>query len=584
MTVDSRASTPARDDSVRRDPATPGPLGIVTALLAYLLLDQIFAFGNRISTLAIEPRARLSIELLVAVGLLAIWKRRGRALPRTVIWLAGAVIAAAAALRYLDVTAPGVLGRRFDLNADLPHVGNVASMFVEALSPWQQLAILGAVAGALIAATLVCAGALHALDRGLESPALRWIATVSAILGVVLFVAQQASYDAPSEGGLDAAIQGDDTAEDTAWDPWVGRMESHLDDPTPWPFAEPVTSIVGRQLATLRRGSGELRLRSVVPSSLSGLEDDSGIPAHVVLIFLESYGVTLIDDPQHFPYIEATYNEVEADLVRNGFVVGSVRAISPTFGGGSWRAHATLMSGIRIDNEQLYDRLLESQWRGLPHLLAEKGYRTVAAEPGIRDSWPEGDGLRLDRVYDAHDLDYRGPPIGWWIIPDQYTLYKMGRAELTEAERPVFAKISLILSHIPYVPIPPVVEDWSRFDSGTAYPSSLPSVGADDYRDLTELSIRYVAAFRYELEILKRWLIDELPHNTLVIVSGDHQPPMLSTHSNDSWDVPLHVFSRRPELVEAFVEAGFAPGLVPPSEARLPMESFLRLFLEIFDG
>ncbi|MGH9335506.1 MAG: sulfatase-like hydrolase/transferase, partial [Vicinamibacteria bacterium] len=257
---------------------------------------------------------------------------------------------------------------------------------------------------------------------------------------------------------------------------------------------------------------------------------------------------------------------------------------SPTFGGGSWRAHATFLSGFHADSEHLYDALLASKRRTLVHVLREKGYRTVAAEPGIKWYWPEGLFYGFDRIYDFEALDYRGPPIGWWKIPDQFTLYRIYQDEIRTAETPLFVKFSLIMTHIPYYPVPQYVPRWSRFDDGTAYDAELQSVAHDAYRDLMELSTWYIEAVGYEVDVLEGFLLDYVPENSLVIIVGDHQPPKLATHDNDSWAVPMHVLSRREDLVRAFDALGLEKGLVPRSPNALRMADFLPRFLEIFDG
>jgi hypothetical protein len=128
------------------------------------------------------------------------------------------------------------------------------------------------------------------------------------------------------------------------------------------------------------------------------------------------------------------------------------------------------------------------------------------------------------------------------------------------------------------------VPDWSRFDDGSAYPAGLKSVAHDAYRDLMELSTWYLAAVGYELDVLEGFLQTYVPDDSLVIIVGDHQPPKLATHDNDSWAVPMHVFSRREDLVRAFDALGFKEGLVPLEESSLHMAGFLEGFLEIFDG
>ena len=50
---------------------------------------------------------------------------------------------------------------------------------------------------------------------------------------------------------------------------------------------------------------------------------------------------------------------------------------SPIFGGQSWLAHATLLSGLAIDNQGRYRALLASPRRTLLHLAQGAGWRTA---------------------------------------------------------------------------------------------------------------------------------------------------------------------------------------------------------------
>lgn len=50
---------------------------------------------------------------------------------------------------------------------------------------------------------------------------------------------------------------------------------------------------------------------------------------------------------------------------------------------------------------------------------------TVAVMPGLRYAWPEGAVYEFTAIYNAERLDYRGPAYGWWVIPDQYSLYRI---------------------------------------------------------------------------------------------------------------------------------------------------------------
>jgi hypothetical protein len=488
---------------------------------------------------------KLSVEILALVLVVVAMKRAGpRSLTRSLRSILAFVLLLASILRYVDVTAFGVLGREMDLHGDFPHLHRVLAMFFEVMTP--SLA-------ALVTAFLLFAGAaafslnylgLGALDRALDPGAARGVAAAASMAGMACF--------------------------------WILPGSA---------FAAPVSSIAARQLGHVWEGAS-------APASLVELDDpevklDSDLSrlggADLFLIFVESYGAVLFEDPRLFEGVEERYREMELRLQRGGYYFSSSQIHSPTFGGGSWRAHATLLSGVEVGSEARYNALLASKRRTLVHALEDKGYRTVAAEPGIQWYWPDGRFYGFDRVYDFEAIGYEGPEVGWWKVPDQFTLYRMYREEIVPARKPLFLKASLLMTHIPYFPTPVYVSDWRRFDDGTAYEVPLKSVAHDAYRDLMELSKWYRDAVLYELDVLEGFLLGYVPEGSLVIVLGDHQPPKLATHDSGSWAVPMHVFSKREDLVRAFDDLGFRSGLLPPANA-LRMEEFSPRFLQIFDG
>lgn len=225
---------------------------------------------------------------------------------------------------------------------------------------------------------------------------------------------------------------------------------------------------------------------------------------------------------------------------------------------------------------------MESERRSLVRNFAAAGYRTVAFEPGIQGSWPDGDWYGFDRIFDAAAIGYDGPAMGWWKIPDQFTLYALHREELADADVPVFAKVSLIMSHIPYWPVPPYVTPWTRFDDGTAYGGPLRSVAHDDARDQAELSERYATSLEYEYRILGGFLREYVSRRSLVVVLGDHQPPRLSLHDSDTWATPIHLFSQDPSLLAPFAALGFERTLIPERGTAWRMSDFPRDLSRLF--
>jgi len=82
------------------------------------------------------------------------------------------------------------------------------------------------------------------------------------------------------------------------------------------------------------------------------------------------------------------------------------------------------------------------------------------------------------------------------------------------------------------------------------------------------LRANYERSVLYDLRVVEDFL-SRRNRDTLVILMGDHQPPLLP-NQRDTFDVPLHVIARDPALLQEFLERGFSRGLVPP--ANLPAQ------------
>jgi hypothetical protein len=90
-------------------------------------------------------------------------------------------------------------------------------------------------------------------------------------------------------------------------------------------------------------------------------------------------------------------------------------------------------------------------------------------------------------------------------------------------------------------------------------------------------------ALLYDMEVLRRYLRDQVKDDTLVIILGDHQPPGGVTGASDGHGVPVHVLSRNRSFVEPFVARGYTPGMTPAgSGPHLGLETFLFSFLRDF--
>jgi hypothetical protein len=263
-----------------------------------------------------------------------------------------------------------------------------------------------------------------------------------------------------------------------------------------------------------------------------------------------------------------------------GYHLVSNRIVSPTFGGGSWLAHGSIDSGLKLD--QFLARLVAQTRRNtLARYMTAAGYHTVELAPGLRQPAPEAAFWGFERSYFAADMRYSGPPFGWFEIPDQYTLRQFDATAATPGRAPLFAQIVLVSSHTPFAPVPPYVTDGS--DAG-AYRSVTQQQWGRIYAppDWSALGAPYVESIAYDLETLGGWLARR-EGNALVVILGDHQPPGFISGEKQPWTVPIHVLSRDPDLIAPFAASGYIEGAAPPPAGELKgMESFLGDFLKAF--
>ncbi|MGK9169152.1 sulfatase-like hydrolase/transferase [Inquilinus limosus] len=348
-----------------------------------------------------------------------------------------------------------------------------------------------------------------------------------------------------------------------------------------------VADQVGRLIPTLAM-AGQFRteeaadpLRGALPATpLAGLGG-----ADVTVVFVESYGRSALEDPRFDTAPMAALAEAAPKLAAAGIHTASGWLASPTRGGQSWLAHATLASGLEVDNQLRYDLLVTGRRMTLVRLFADAGYHTALIAPAITRPLPEATRFYgFDHTLFADDLGYAGPPFGWVTMPDQYTLAAYERWRQRQP-RPLFSEVVLVSSHAPWTPVPALVEDWGSIGDGSLY-RTLPAAGGtpeEVWRDPDRIRTQYGLSVAYSLRAVLDYAGRLLDDHTLMIVLGDHQPAPIVTGPGTPRDVPVHVFSRDPDLVARFRDWGFANGLAPPAAGPVaPMASFRDAFARSF--
>ena len=139
-------------------------------------------------------------------------------------------------------------------------------------------------------------------------------------------------------------------------------------------FAAPVTVVYGRQVNfTINALSGAKTL-APSPSFDSNLSAVSG--ADVLLLFVESYGAVTYERPEFAARLDAPRRALDAAIHASGLDVVSAYVESPTFGGSSWFAHISLLSGIEVRDPDANALLMTERRPTLPTAFAAHGYRT----------------------------------------------------------------------------------------------------------------------------------------------------------------------------------------------------------------
>ena len=511
------------------------------------MLNASLAFQNIWPTPAIYWKGELSIELAALLLVLVIAARRLGPPSRVAIrWLTAFWVLLVAG-HYADVTAPALYGRDINLYWDLRHVPDVAAMVVRVAPAW--LVVFAAAVAAVIVGLLylLFGWAIARVADAMSAPRRRLGIAVFAALVLLLFAGQQLNGGFPSVPA----------------------------------FSTPVTQTYARQVRLVADAIGGSTMVAASPP----IDEDLGFVrgADVFLVFIESYGAIAYEQPDIARVLAARRAALAATIKATGQQIVSAYVESPTFGGSSWLAHVSLISGVEVRNPETNARLMTQKRETMVTAFARHGYRTVALMPGLRQRWPEGSFYGFDEIYGAEQLDYRGPEFGWFALPDQFSLARLDALEASRTSRsPLFVFFPTISTHFPFSPTPPYQSEWPRMLSGHPYDGAAIVAAYSKEPDWTHFSPGYVDAMSCAYETLEGYLRAHADRDFVMIVLGDHQPPSAVSGEGASWDVPVHVIARRKPILDRLLEHGFLAGITPARPAIGRMHSLQPMLLEAF--
>ncbi len=519
---------------------------LVVAFLALTLPDH--PAGLRVATFL-----RLPLELpLAALALLLL--PRGLRMP-----LAGGLTLAVAVLLFLKIADIGVQAafqRRFNPYLDIKMLGDGWNLISGTVGTW---AAAAGIASALVILLILLCLFYLALRRMARADR---VARRAMILGFGAIAA------------LGAAL-------------WAVGATFGIGTPAEAravPYLTARLALVARSVADMKVFDRQLAIEPVLPPQDALFSAVRG--RDIVLVFIESYGRNAVEDPRYAPLIKPRLKSIEAALKGAGFAAASGWTRSPTVGGLSWLAHGTFLSGMWIDSQARYDRLMISKRESLNRLFQRAGWQTVAVMPAITMAWPEAAHFGYDRILAAKDLGYRGKPFNWVTMPDQYTLSAFQRLARTPAHAdgtPVMAEIALISSHAPWTPVPTLI-NWDAVGDGKAFDNQALSDDppAEVWSDPDRVRQHYIRTIDYSLQTLGDY-IARFGGDAVFIFLGDHQPADIITGPKASRDVPIHVVSRDRALIDRFAAAGFTPGMTPaPTAPAPPMDTIRARLIRLF--
>ncbi len=532
---------------------------ILSLAAALLLLDASVTFDNVWPTPAIRWSGALSIELAVCLVAVAVLQMLRRPLSRRAIAALSVVWTLLIVGRYADVTAPSLYGRNISLYWDIRYMPDVVAMITRVTPLWAIAAVLAGIAliawlvyrGVRWAWTIVADALAHAIER-------------RVIAGAALAVVALFAIDRATAAGAS----------------WVFRSDEYRDEAGHL-VPPPVIASYAHQLVLLAQALAPAAALPATPPMDSDMARIKG--SDVFIVFLESYGAAAYERSEISTPLAASRDLLASAIHDTHRGVVSAYVESPTYGGSSWLAHVSLLSGIEVREAGTNARLMTEHRDTLVRAFGRNGFRTIALMPGMRGPWPEGKFYGFDEIYGADRLAYAGPEFGWFAIPDQYSLHRLDALEMDRSSRaPLFVFFPTISPHFPFSPTPPYQPDWARMSSSRPYdgPDLARAYGREP--DWEHFAPGYVDSMAYEFASVAGYLRQHADRDIVMVLLGDHQPPALVSGEGASWNVPIHIVANRPGVLDRLVSEGFRKDLTPVGPPIARMHALVPLLLDAF--
>lgn len=535
----------------RGSPRANAPLTLIACaiLLVVPLVPGALRTGNPAALLGLPAESLVALVVLLTIpGIMA---------QRLTAGAFAAIVVTGVLLASLDLAFRATIDRPFNLAEDGGAIADAFGVVQDAVGPIGAAVLVALIGAVVVGLGIVVAASALRVGRTARAKGARGRAVVSTIAAAWVVLSLTGAQLVP---GTPVAASG-------AGDTLV--------------TASARAAASAQEQQAFERALAEDPLSSDPPSRPMSLLAGKD----VVIAFVESYGRVAVESSSFTDDITRALDEGADTLERHGYSARSGFLTSPTFGGVSWLAHATLQSGVRVDSPRTYDRLLEHGRSTISGLFDEAGWHTMAVVPSNTRGWEAGEAFYgFDTVLDSRNMGYRGPAFGYARMPDQYT-WKVyhDRAGLDDP-RPVMAEIDLVSSHAPWTPLPRIVP-WDELGDGSVFTSHVgdgeSSVTA--WTDAERARELYADSVAYSLSAMFSYL-ETFPQQDLVlIVLGDHQPARVVSGADAGYDVPITIIAKDAAVFEAIESWEWEPGVRPSADAPVwAMQDFRDRFVDAF--
>lgn len=548
---------PSHPDPVPAAPAAAWRR-VLRPVTALLFLNAMLSFANWWPTPAVRPDHRVAPEFVWTwVLVLALLAWRGR-IGRVALGAISVAYTVLVISRYGDVTIPALFGRPVNLYWDGAQLPRVILVFTQEQPWWLSVAALLGVLGLLWALWRVLHGALGVMVREAAPFALRRRWAVAVTLAAAVLV-----------------------------------MANHAGVQATWPVvSKPVTPTYWRQAKLLLAAFSPAYRAQLLPQRTPVDEAMAAPPGtalaalggrDVYLMMLESVGEVVHTDPRLGPVLAPARERFAAEIAAGGRQVVSAWFRSPTFGGGSDLAQLGVLSGIDLSDPMRHDVLLTTTRPTLISVFRANGYRTFGVYASLSWDWPERAYYGYEVFIDGPSLGWRGPPLGFWHVPDQFAAARFEQMHPRGPDAaPRFVFMPTMNTHIPFSPVPPFQPDWTRLLGPEPYPEADVRRALAERAHWLDLLPDYLRSVTYTYRWLGAWLALPEPRESVYVLVGDHQPAASITGEGASWNVPVHVVARDPALLARFTAQGFRPGMEPVGSALGGLHDLTALMLRVF--